>query len=411
MKNWLLCLTSLILLSLGGVAWAEPVVISFWHAFSGPREARLTELVRRFELDNPEFRVELRGFRDQRGRGNDYAELYRNVLRSLDEKAPPVVALMYENWVTQLADLGLLVVLDQQMGTAWSDMPPIFRQASTHRDGKRYSVPFNKSLWTLYVNRKLTVGQEPPQNWSELLQRCEAMRESWPDGVVAVATPFELFSLYFVSQGGRYFSSSPPRPGFAGALGISSGKYVQSLASLCLFGQEAHRQFAQGKVPYLLDTSAKLQQLEAELGGDLQILPLPRGAGDRIQLTGTQLSVFSGHSSAHKRGGLRLLRYLIAPEQQLEWSTLTGYLPVRASVYESPAYIEYLKQNPGRAVISNGLSRARVQPQVIGWEATRVILNDALERVLYQKAPLEGELRQAQRLCNQLIRGLQGGTE
>jgi len=391
-------------------AWAEPTRITFWHAFSGEREVKLKSLIQGFEKENPAIRVELRGFTDPRGVGNDYAELYRNLLRALDERKAPVVSLMYENWVTQVADLKLLVALDEQMGNTWRDMPDIFLRASTHRNGKRYSVPFNKSLWTLYANRKMLLGKEPPQNWTELRQRCDALSAQYPGGVLGAPSPFELFSVHFVSQGGQFFNPQG-LPAFAGPVGISSAGYLKSMVSpqpMCVFGSQAVQQFVQGKLPYLIDTSAKLSRFESGLGDDLQVLPLPRGAGDRIQLTGTQLSLFAQSSPLERRCGLRLMRYLTAPEQTRQWAIATGYLPVRTSVYSDPVYIDYLQARPGRTVISGGLSRAQVQPRMVGWEATRIIINDALERMLYQSQTPQKELRGAQLTSGRLLRGLQG---
>lgn len=395
------------------MASADPLHISFWHAFSGDREVRLKELVGKFEQQNPEIAVDLRSFTDPRKAGNDYGELYKNLLQALGEGKPPVVAQMYENWVTQMAEVKQLVPLDAQLGGAWKDMPAVFLKASTHADGKRYSVPFNKSLWTLYANRHLFEEKEPPQNWSEFRVACVKLKEQFPRGVVASPTPFDLFDMHFISQGGRFFDAQK-RPSFAGPLGMSSGGYLQGLAGQdgsCLFGPEAYRLFLDGKLPFLIDTSAKLATLESNLGDRLAVYPLPRGAGDRIQLTGTQLSIFNKSGEPERRAAVRLLRFLTAPEQTRDWAIATGYLPVRTSAYGDPVYLEYLKARPGRTVISGALPRAQVQPQVVGWEATRMIINDALERNLYQKMPLDKELMRAQSTIARLVKGLQGKPE
>ena len=395
---------------MAGPALAEPTSVTFWHAFSGRRETELKNLVSKFETANPEVKVELKAFTDKRHRGNDYAELYRNLTASLESKKPPVVSLLYENWVTQMADVKQLVALDKQMGTTWKDMPEVFVKASTHRDGKRYSIPFNKSLWVLYANRKLTQGIEPPQNWSDFQRAQEQLRAREQVDTFGVPAPFELFSMVFVSQGGRYFGPKA-QPTFAGPVGEASARYTRDRllkGAGSVLGFESYKKFSSGELPYLLDTSAKLSDLEDKLGDQLQVLPLPRAAGDKIQLTGTQLAVFSQSSPASKRAGIRLLRFLSEPEQTRSWSMATGYLPVRSSVYDDPVYVEYLKAKNGRAVVTGSLSRARVQPQVVGWEATRILINEALERVVYQDRPIEKELEGTQSTCARLIRGLQG---
>ena len=392
------------------VVLAQPVHISFWHAFSGDRQARLHELVDRFQKINPEIAVDLRAFTDPRKAGNDYAELYKNLLQALGEGRPPVVAQMYENWVTQMADVKQLAPLDKEMGGLWKDMPAVFLKASTSANGKRYSVPFNKSLWTLYANKHLFEEKEPPQNWSDFRIACLKLKEQFPRGVVATPSPFELFDIHFISQGGRFFDAQK-RPTFAGPLGMSSGGYLQGLAAQdgnCLFGPEAYQLFADGKLPFLIDTSAKLASLENKLGERLAIFPLPRGAGDGIQLTGTQLSIFKKSTEPERRAAVRLLRFITAAEQTRDWAISTGYLPVRTSVYDDPVYVDYLKARAGRTVIAGALPRAQVQPQVVGWEATRVIINDALERTLYQKMPIDKELTRAQATTARLVQGLQG---
>ncbi|MBS2034666.1 extracellular solute-binding protein [bacterium] len=399
-----------LLLLLCAVAGAEPLHISFWHAFSGDREARLREQVEKFQQQNPEIAVDLRSFTDPRRAGNDYAELYKNLLRASAEGKPPVVAQMYENWVTQLAEVKQLVPLDKELEAIWKDLPAVFLKASTHWNGKRYSVPFNKSLWALYANNHLFEEKDPPQNWSEFRVACAKLKEQFPRGVVATPSPFELFDMHFVSQGGRFFDAHK-QPSFAGPLGLSSGGYCQALAGQdgsCIFGPEASQLFLDGRLPFLIDTSAKLATLESKLGDRLSVFPLPRGAGDRIQLTGTQLSLFSQSSPAERRAGVRLLRFLTSPEQTRDWAMATGYLPVRNGAYTDPVYLDYLRARPGRAVITGELARAQVQPQVVGWESTRVLINDALERTLYQKRPIDKELIGAQAVTARLVRGLQG---
>lgn len=69
---------------------------------------------------------------------------------------------------------------------------------------------------------------------------------------------------------------------------------------------------------------------------------------------------------------------------------------------------QLLRAKPERALLLSSLPRAQVQPQIVGWEATRIIINDALERTLYQQRPVDAELTQAQATSAKLIRSLQG---
>lgn len=400
----------LLLFLLTAAAWAEPRTLSFWHAMGGEREVRLKALAADFEKANPDLKVELKRFADPKGRGNDYAELYRNLLQALGEGKPPAMAQMYENWVTQMAEVGELTRLDQPLADVWSDTPAVFLKASTHSDGHRYSVPFNKSVWVLYANRARLDRSDPPQNWHELRQACRSLQARAPGPALGILSPFELFGAYFISQGGRYFDNRGHAT-FAGPVGLQSAAFVQALVGedhSCLLGGDASARFAAGDLAYCIDTSSKLSGLEASLGDRLSVLPLPRGAGDALQLTGTQLSVFARTAPATQADAVKLLRFLTSPAQTRSWAMATGYLPTRSSVLDDPIYVNYLKARPGRAVVVASLQRARVQPQVVGWEATRALINDSLERMLYQDGVLESELRRAQSTSQQLIEGLRG---
>jgi len=401
------CVVILCLLSFP--LWCEPLTLSFWHTCRGHREQALRKRIAAFEEQNPEVRVELRCFVDPQGK-NDYAELYKKLLASLETGSSPVVSQVYENWVSQLADYGVLVPLDYPLGAVWKDMPAVFVQASRHRDGKRYSVPFNKSLWVLYANRSLLDPGEPPQNWTDFARSCQALKQRFPLGPLAVPSPFEFYGMHFVSQGGRFFDSQN-RAHFDGPVGMSSAAYFRDFfrtPPMARFATPGFEAFLAGEVPYLLDTSSKMAQLEVAMGERLRVLPLPRGAGERIQLSGTQLAVFARASSRERQQAFRLLRFLTSPDQQREWAMDTGYLPVRLSTYADPTYIQYLAARPDRAVLTTSLVRARVQPQVVGWEATRVLINEALERFLFEGRGLEVELRRAATTSSRLVRGLQG---
>ena len=63
-------------------------------------------------------------------------------------------------------------------------------------------------------------------------------------------------------------------------------------------------------------------------------------------LEATQLTVLAGASQEAKQGAFEFLKYLTDTEHTANWSLKTGYIAVRLSAQNDPAYAAYAEENP-----------------------------------------------------------------
>ena len=70
------------------------------------------------------------------------------------------------------------------------------------------------------------------------------------------------------------------------------------------------------------------------------------GKGGAGVVEATQLTVLAGASAEAKQGAFDFLTYLTNTEHTANWSLKTGYIAVRLSAQEDPAYAAYAAENP-----------------------------------------------------------------
>lgn len=411
MRTLLLAL-AVLLLTLPASAQQE---VHFWHALRGTRGEALQRLVAEFNQTHPDYRLvaEFKGA-DQPG-SNDYAALNRALLESLALGRPPELAQVYENWTPQLIEIQALTPMesffDQGEGLQPADLQDfvtVFREANKF-DGRIWTLPFNKSIYVLYYNKKLfaELGLTPPRSFDGLREtaRAIAARKKLPG--LAVEPTVDLFGHYLVAFGGTFVLND--RAVFGGPLGERGMGFWASLAGdqSTLYSPEAGDRFAEGKAGMYIETTSKLAGLEKKVP-ELGVAPLPRGSEQAVQAAGTNLAIFAATPPTAQRGAWEFVRWATTPERTARWAEETGYLPVRVSAARGKAYQAFLKQHPNYAVGLAELQHAVIQPRTPAWESIRGILDDAMALSVSGKMPPDQAVERAMGLANEVLARMQG---
>lgn len=404
----LLVALAALLLSLPVSAQEE---IQFWHALSGSRGQALQRLVEDFNRTHPGVRV-VAVFKggDQPG-ANDYAALNRALLESLALGQPPALAQVYENWTPQLIEIGALTPMesffDQGEGLQPSDLQDfvtVFREANKF-DGKLWTLPFNKSIYVLYYNKKLVAN--PPRSFEALRSTArEVHARTGLAGLTAEPT-VDLFGHYLVAHGGSFVVGD--RAVFGGPLGEKGMGYWAGLASdqSTLFAPDAGERFAAGQAGMYLETTSKLAGLEKRLP-ELGVAPLPRGSEQAVQAAGTNLAIFARAPAGAQRGAWEFVSWVTSPPITARWAEQTGYLPVRVSAANGDSYQAFLKGHPNYAVGLAELQHAVIQPRTPAWESIRGILDEALAMTVSGKLSPDQAVERAMALANEVLSRMQG---
>ena len=391
----------------------SPQVVHVWHAMRGARAAAIEKLSRQFEQTHPEVKIELKAVLDVSQRsGNDYAALYRAMLESLAVGKEPEVAQFFENWVTQLEGISALAPLDSAVSGLKSDLLPVFQESVSSPDGKIYSVPFNKTVWVLYVNKGIfaKLGLQPPKTWVELRQVSLQIQQKTGLPGLVFQPGVDAFGDYLLSQGGQFLDAAG-KPDFGGAIGQESLNYWSSLTvddHSALPTIKAMPIFAAGNAGMLLETTSKLAQLESQPNLQITVVAVPAGRKQVCQLAGTNLGIFQASNPAVRQAALDYIRFMTTSESGIELAEQSGYLPVRKSSLSDPGFKAYLAGHPNYAVGVQALENAVIQPRVAGWESIRGLLDDAFFSSLSRQSTAKEALQKANDLAGELLVHLKG---
>ncbi|MBI3924190.1 MAG: ABC transporter substrate-binding protein [Armatimonadetes bacterium] len=392
------------------------VTIEFWHALRGQRGRALELLVEDFNAAHPEIRVvpEFKGPVD-RPFSNDYATLYRALLEGLASGKPPAVAQVYENWTTELIGVDALVPVESFPGADAAelrDFVPVFLEANRYA-GRIWTLPFNKSIYVLFYNRKWLeqAGLTPPASWRELREASRKLTQRTGLPGLVFQPGVDVFGHYLYAHGGRFFDDRGVA--FDGAVGAEDLQYWLDLVHAdrtALPTLSALEVFANQGSGFLIETTSKIGRLEQEPRLDFGVVPLPEGSTRAYQIAGTNLAIFAAATPEQREAAWRFVRFLTSPAVTARWAKETGYLPVRTSAVESPDYAEFVRAHPHYAAGIQALPHAVVQPRLSGWESIRGILDDAMFAVLSRRDTPRNVLLQAAQFSRALLEDLRGDS-
>ncbi len=181
MKKNFLSLTLLILLVVGGSAFAETkdvLVVNSYMSDPVPKEA-LAELVKAFEEANPEIDVQVSTTAHE-----DFKKALRIWLSS--DNPPDVITWFAGNRAKYFIDKGLIL----EITDVWQEenldekFPRAFRSIS-FVDDKAYFMPNNWYWWSIFYRKSIfeQYGLEEPATWEEFLQVCQTLKDN---GVIPI---------------------------------------------------------------------------------------------------------------------------------------------------------------------------------------------------------------------------------
>ena len=331
----------------------NPVTITLWHTYGQLMNESMGALVDEF---NSTVGLE-RGIIVQTTYIADAAEVNEKLLMTArgDPGAPelPDIALIYPRIGITLAQHGLLVDLSTQFSESeLSQYVPEFIEEGKFGGETLYLLPIAKSTEVLYLNTIMfdRFANDTGVGYHHLatpegIQEAALLYFEWSDGK-AFFYPDNLFNFSMVGfsqlgddflAGNRLNLESPVfqriwdayyplavRGGNAifdnyGTLLMASGEVV------CILGTSASLTFFSDMVTFADNTKEQLE---------LSILPYPvfEGGEQVVIQRGGGFSIFKSDSRREHAAGV-FLKWLTAPEQNLRFTTQTGYMPVTTEAY------------------------------------------------------------------------------
>ena len=384
--------------------------LQVWHAFAGAAEAVFTDQVTRFNAGN-EWGIIV----TPAGYG-DYPTLFDAVNTALESgPTPDLVAALPEQTLSWAASDSVVDLSPYVSDPVWglgSDGIAGFRQvfwAQDILDGKQLGVPAQRSARFLFYNE--TWARElgftsPPATADEFRRQACAANASFrlnaspqDDGYGGwiVDTDWQTVYSWLLAFGGGVVVSPPDGgvvdgnpygfrtdPNLA-ALQFLKGLFDDNCAWISTepapFDSFARRSalFVSGDLAQVSATDAAMSSLNNK--DEWTLLPFPGSDGSVVVTYGPSYSVLKSTPEKQLAAWL-FARWLLSPENQVQWVDATGLFPLLNSIQEPYPSLQW------QAAVGD-LSQAQGVPQLASWRKVRYVLEDGTNFIFHTGLPVD----------------------
>lgn len=398
------------------------ILVEFWHAMSGEQAAALNDLVDQFNQSQQTYAV------NAVYQGH-YNSLQQKLIASLYAGRQPAASQMYGGWATRFLQAGVLQPVDHFIASDadfrdnhLADLEPAFLDDNTYRLARTAegeyrldpeagepllaTLPFNKSVYVLYVNDTLMhqVGfDKPPADWDELARLAKAMTDRTNPASVrygfATRPNVEAFTPLLMAAGINHMDEREVEFRFADEPGQAALTYLADLvlgdnASGYVEPSYLSGPFGQGRIGMYIGSTASFPFNDSAVGTKFiwRAYPVPprtTATEGRTLSQGTNVGVFrrgmpggSDTPAEVQQGAWQFLRFLASPEPAAEWAIRTGYVPVRRSSRELPTMQAYIEKNVNYSNALATTSSAMSEPRPTWWDSIRMFMDREVDAVL-----------------------------
>jgi multiple sugar transport system substrate-binding protein len=366
-------LVTAILLLVGVLATsaASAQQLTFWHYWDGANGQVLQTLIERYQAENPGVTIEAVFVPG--------GELVTRLQTAIQGRQVPTMAISDLVAMPLLIGSGALAPLDDRIAASGLDLDDYFPGPLVYgmRDGRRYSLPVSASNLALFWNKELfeQAGLDPdvpPETWEELVEYGRIIRDR------TGAWGYELFTeggegtswqwqVFLWSAGGDLVSDDLQEVAFNSPAGehalqtwvdLVHTHGVSTIAPWGLFGR--------GEAAMVMDGSWMTQFFPMQVDFELGTAIFPR-ADDGLpasNLGGEQVFVFASDPET-EGAAWDFIEWFSSTETQVEWSSQTGFMPIRASVAEHPDYTSWVAdERPLLQPFVDAMPHARARPPI-----------------------------------------------
>ena len=319
-------------------ASGETTEIVFWHAMGGGQGEALEKLVKQFEEENPNIKVNLQN------QGN-YGDLNQILVATMQSPQDlPTITQAYPDWMLQFQSADLVADLtDMVKGENgiedYEDILPGVRE-EIETDGKIMGLPFNKSTEVLWYNKTLfdELGLEVPTTYEELEEVSKKIKEEKDIPGVGFDSLPNYYATYMHNNGLEMDQDLD----LAGDKSVEAVEYYQKGIKDGYFriagtDQYMSGPFANEQVGAYIGSNAGEVYVKDGVEGKFEYAAAPYPAESSVQ-QGTNIYMFENASDDQKKAAFEFLKFLVSKESQIQFALDTGYMPARTSAVEDSKY-------------------------------------------------------------------------
>ncbi|WP_035462139.1 ABC transporter substrate-binding protein [Alicyclobacillus macrosporangiidus] len=387
-----------------GTAPAGQVTITFYEAMPGALGDELKKLTDQFQQQNPNIKVEL-------VYNGSYTTQKQKLTAAIAAHKPPTIAQVQETWETEYYNNGLLQpVQDLLPKETVDDLIQIWKDDNSY-DGKLVSVPFNKSAYVLFYNpddfAKAGITQ-PPATWDELEK--DAIQITKATGIPGLAFQgsYYTFEMLLRQAGGKVLTDDQKQAAFGDDAGKKALSFMRKLViddkAATAIGGNAYLSdgFNTHKYAMDLDSTASMSFIK---NVKFKVAPLPGDVQKAVPTAGTNIVLFKDATPEQQQAAAKYLDFLISKENTIEWAKATGYLPVRKSALDDPAWKAVVSQNPNLGVAPGELDNAYFSPRLAELYSGQNNVSTQIGNMLAGKQSVDDTLKKSVDAINQALAG------
>ncbi len=350
------------------------VVVTFWYAYGDLVRKVLLGMVARFNAS--QSRVLVKPIHQ-----GDYYEALAKLRTALAAGAAPALAHVVLEVVPYLARAGVLEPLDGYEGASDLSFVPALGQRGSFVGAEReplVAIPFNRSTPIAFANalalEEARVAM--PHTWEELATAARRLTQRPSGGDVRWGFEVPISWWYWVAmvgQAGGALVDDGGRITLGGDAGEEVVRFWQKLVHHDRVmrpppgrdyqaWQSQNESFLQGRVAMMWSSTAYVRYLEDNARFPVVTAPLPRGVRASVPTGGTMFVLPRAAPDQEKRAAWEFVRWMCAPEQTIDWSTRTGYMPVTTTAATRLEESGWYARHPNDRVAYDQLADAAPWP-------------------------------------------------
>ena len=343
------------------------VELEFWHGMSGSMGETLNELIQTFN----ENRGEELGITVEGVYQGGYTDLNSKLMASIKAGTSPILIQGTSNSIMDLLPSGVVQPLNEyiyheEIGmNDYENIYEAFRQEGQGFDetGTIYGLAFSKSTDLYYYNEGFFEEHnlKVPTTWEEAEAVSKQITEITNRPGMGVDNVSNFFITLLEQYGADYTNSK-------GEILFNHETSVKILEQLKtnveagywrIPGEDMYHSgpFLSGLVQSYIGSSAGYTFLTDDVKWNTAPLPQVDASNPAFIQQGNMVSILNQNKTSEEiYGAYEFLKFLMSDQAVLEWSTNTGYLPIKESVATSEEYLTHLEETNDRVKKNGAIS-------------------------------------------------------
>lgn len=412
-------------------AFAEKTKFEFWYGLSGDLGDRVQDACRKFNESQSEFEILCTS-------QNGYDATLQNTIAAYRAKKQPAITQIYDAGTLDLMLSKAFIpakklMADNGYKIDWNNYFGGIANYYATASGELQSFPFNSSTAMFYYNvsafEKAGIDFKPDtwEHVEEAARKLKAAGYECPLGFNFDTWPLlEQFSAIHnqpIATKANGYGGLDAEVVFNKTKFVDHVKFFKKMEDEKLFVVKT-KQLGMDIVPaFTSQTCQMIQTSIADHGTvgktlpegvkwDVAMLPVWNGTERKNSLVGgASLWVMAGRPEAEYKGAAAFLNFLGQPDMVQWWSTVTGYIPVTKTGFDSMKANGFYDKAPykGRELAIASLTYTPTSENTRGirlgsFTQIRKEVSTSLEAIFMQNADVQKELDQAAERSNVVLR-------